>query len=158
MCRLQKAYRLSLNSYLHIQGPNITAFQTRRLSAQGAPEMPPGGSEESLLKSRINRRFDGVDWISTVLRTMIDRFLVGTPVRVAGQTQTISRSDDSGDNRKVSRPGLRCGAAHVVKTFVSDVGNDTFRHFQYNQRASLLAQPFCIYTSYIAIYFFPSIQ
>lgn len=62
MCRLQKAYRLSLNSYLHIQGPNITAFQTRRLSAQGAPEMPPGGSEESLLKSRINRRLDGVDW------------------------------------------------------------------------------------------------
>lgn len=30
----------------------MTAFQTMMLSAQGAPEMPPGGSDWSRLKSR----------------------------------------------------------------------------------------------------------
>ena len=43
-------------------GPKITAFHTSRLSAQGAPDMPPGGSEDNRLKSRINLRLAGVDY------------------------------------------------------------------------------------------------
>ena len=46
----------------NVPGPKITAFHTSRLSAQGAPEIPPGGSEDRRLKSRIRRRLDGVDW------------------------------------------------------------------------------------------------
>ena len=42
-------------------GPKMTAFQIMRLSAHGAPEMPPGGSVDRRLKSRINRFLDGVD-------------------------------------------------------------------------------------------------
>ena len=34
-----------------LPGPKITAFQTIILSAQGAPDMPPGGSDCNLLKS-----------------------------------------------------------------------------------------------------------
>lgn len=41
----------------------MTAFQTIMLSGQGAPLIPPGGSDESRLKSRIRRRLDAVDWI-----------------------------------------------------------------------------------------------
>jgi len=35
------------------------------LSAQGAPEMPAGGSELSRLKSRMSRRRHAVDYITT---------------------------------------------------------------------------------------------
>lgn len=45
----------------HIPGPKMTAFQIIMLSAHGAPEMPPGGSELSRLKSRISRRRLAVD-------------------------------------------------------------------------------------------------
>jgi len=40
----------------------MTAFQSMRLSAQGAPETPKGGSEDRRLKSRIRRRRQAVDW------------------------------------------------------------------------------------------------
>lgn len=39
----------------------MTAFQSIRLSAQGAPETPNGGSDESRLKSRMRRRRQAVD-------------------------------------------------------------------------------------------------
>lgn len=38
----------------------MTAFQTMRLSEQGAPEMPPGGSDANRLKSRTNLLLAGV--------------------------------------------------------------------------------------------------
>jgi hypothetical protein len=41
----------------------MTAFQSMRLSAQGAPETPKGGSDDSRLKSRISRRRQAVDWV-----------------------------------------------------------------------------------------------
>lgn len=43
-------------------GPNMTAFHSMILSAQGAPEMPLGGSDERCLKSRIRRRRHEVDY------------------------------------------------------------------------------------------------
>jgi len=42
-------------------GPNITAFQSIMLSGHGLPEMPPGGSVERRLKSRMRRRLQLVD-------------------------------------------------------------------------------------------------
>ena len=45
----------------NVPGAKITAFHTSRLSAQGAPDMPPGGSDERRLKSRMSLRLDGVD-------------------------------------------------------------------------------------------------
>lgn len=42
-------------------GPKITAFQSMMLSGHGLPEIPEGGSVESLLKSRIRRRLQFVD-------------------------------------------------------------------------------------------------
>lgn len=52
---------------IDLPGPKITAFQIIKLSAHGAPEMPPGGSVDSRLKSRISLRFDGVDWQGPVV-------------------------------------------------------------------------------------------
>jgi hypothetical protein len=43
-------------------GPKITAFQSIMLSGHGLPEIPEGGSVESLLKSRIRRRLQFVDY------------------------------------------------------------------------------------------------
>ncbi|KAI9069717.1 hypothetical protein FKP32DRAFT_42608 [Trametes sanguinea] len=37
-------------------GPKMTAFQSMMLSGHGLPEIPPGGSVESRLKSRMRRR------------------------------------------------------------------------------------------------------
>jgi hypothetical protein len=45
-----------------VPGPNITAFQSMMLSGHGLPEIPEGGSVESLLKSRIKRRLQFVDY------------------------------------------------------------------------------------------------
>lgn len=39
----------------------MTAFQTMMLSAHGAPLIPPGGSDERRLKSRMSRRREAVD-------------------------------------------------------------------------------------------------
>ena len=47
-----------------VPGPNITAFQSMMLSGHGLPEIPAGGSFESLLKSRIKRRLQFVDYPS----------------------------------------------------------------------------------------------
>ena len=44
-----------------VPGPKITAFQSMMLSGHGLPEIPEGGSVESLLKSRIRRRLQVVD-------------------------------------------------------------------------------------------------
>ena len=44
-----------------VPGPKITAFQSMILSGHGLPEIPEGGSVESLLKSRIRRRLQFVD-------------------------------------------------------------------------------------------------
>jgi len=73
MCRLRKASRL-INSkryvtnainlkggYMGVPGPKITAFQSMMLSGHGLPEIPEGGSVESLLKSRIRRLLQFVD-------------------------------------------------------------------------------------------------
>ena len=40
----------------------MTAFQSMMLSGHGLPDMPPGGSVESRLKSRIRRLLQFVDW------------------------------------------------------------------------------------------------
>ena len=42
-------------------GPNMTAFQSMILSGSGLPDIPPGGSDDSLLKSRIRRFLQLVD-------------------------------------------------------------------------------------------------
>jgi hypothetical protein len=42
-------------------GPNMTAFQSMMLSGSGLPDIPPGGSDDSLLKSRIRRFLQLVD-------------------------------------------------------------------------------------------------
>ena len=44
-----------------LPGPNITAFQSMMLSGSGLPDIPPGGSDDSLLKSRIRRFLQLVD-------------------------------------------------------------------------------------------------
>ena len=44
-----------------VPGPKITAFQSMMLSGHGLPEIPEGGSVESLLKSRIRRLLQFVD-------------------------------------------------------------------------------------------------
>ena len=43
-------------------GPNITAFHIIILSPHGAPLTPPGGSDESRLKSLINLLREAVDF------------------------------------------------------------------------------------------------
>lgn len=45
-------------------GPKMTAFQSMMLSGHGLPEMPPGGSLESRLKSRMRRLLQFVDLIA----------------------------------------------------------------------------------------------
>jgi hypothetical protein len=40
----------------------MTAFQSMMLSGHGLPEIPPGGSLESRLKSRMSRRLQFVDY------------------------------------------------------------------------------------------------
>lgn len=44
-----------------VPGPKITAFQSMMFSGHGLPEIPPGGSVERRLKSRIRRRRAVVD-------------------------------------------------------------------------------------------------
>jgi hypothetical protein len=63
-------------------GPKMTAFQIIRLSAHGAPEMPPGGSVDNLLKSRISLRFEGVDC------TMRNILVISIPPDLVCSTQT----------------------------------------------------------------------
>ena len=48
-----------------IPGPKMTAFHNMMLSGHGLPEMPPGGSLESRLKSRIRRLLQLVDYNQT---------------------------------------------------------------------------------------------
>ena len=43
-------------------GPKMTAFHSMILSGHGLPEMPPGGSLDSRLKSRIRRLLQLVDY------------------------------------------------------------------------------------------------
>ena len=40
----------------------MTAFHSMMLSGHGLPDMPPGGSPERRLKSRMRRRLQLVDW------------------------------------------------------------------------------------------------
>jgi hypothetical protein len=42
----------------------MTAFQSMMLSGHGLPEIPPGGSVESRLKSRMSRRRQLVDYVA----------------------------------------------------------------------------------------------
>lgn len=42
-------------------GPKMTAFHNMMLSGHGLPEIPPGGSVERRLKSRMSRRLQFVD-------------------------------------------------------------------------------------------------
>ena len=73
MCHLRKVSQL-INGGRHVShainleggysdapGPKITAFQSIMLSGHGLPEIPEGGSVDSLLKSRIKRRRQFVD-------------------------------------------------------------------------------------------------
>lgn len=53
--------------YIYTPGPNITAFQSMMLSGHGLPEMPPGGSLESRLKSRMRRLLQLVDFERVLL-------------------------------------------------------------------------------------------
>ena len=50
-----------------VPGPKITAFHSMMLSGHGLPEIPEGGSVESLLKSRIKRRLQFVDYRNRAL-------------------------------------------------------------------------------------------
>jgi hypothetical protein len=43
-------------------GPKMTAFQSMMLSGHGLPEIPPGGSLDSRLKSRMRRLLQLVDY------------------------------------------------------------------------------------------------
>jgi len=71
MCHLQKGYHLSdgvvvsggerERRWMDRPGPNMTAFQSMMLSGSGLPDIPPGGSDDSLLKSRIRRFLQLVD-------------------------------------------------------------------------------------------------
>ena len=50
----------------------MTAFHTMILSGHGLPEIPPGGSVERRLKSRMRRRLQLVDyssWLANELRS-----------------------------------------------------------------------------------------
>lgn len=49
-----------------LPGPKMTAFQSMMLSGHGLPEMPPGGSLESRLKSRMRRLLQFVDLIASL--------------------------------------------------------------------------------------------
>lgn len=46
-------------------GPKMTAFHSMMLSGHGLPEIPPGGSLDSRLKSRIRRLLQFVDYEKT---------------------------------------------------------------------------------------------
>lgn len=48
-----------------VPGPKMTAFQSMILSGHGLPEIPPGGSLDSRLKSRIRRLLQLVDYNGT---------------------------------------------------------------------------------------------
>jgi hypothetical protein len=48
--------------YDNAPGPKMTAFHNMMLSGHGLPEIPPGGSLESRLKSRIRRLLQLVDY------------------------------------------------------------------------------------------------
>jgi hypothetical protein len=74
MCRLRMGYHLHCNGdrvsggheegkerWDNRPGPNMTAFQSMMLSGSGLPDIPPGGSDDSLLKSRIKRFLQLVD-------------------------------------------------------------------------------------------------
>jgi hypothetical protein len=72
MCHPQKGYHLSDGGnggqwgererrWIDRPGPNMTAFQSMMLSGSGLPDIPPGGSDDSLLKSRIRRFLQLVD-------------------------------------------------------------------------------------------------
>lgn len=50
-------------------GPKITAFQSMMLSGHGLPEIPPGGSVERRLKSRIRRLLQFVDYRERLFNT-----------------------------------------------------------------------------------------
>jgi hypothetical protein len=75
MCRLRTVcplYRKQLKrgelmrwSLGDAPGPKMTAFHSMMLSGHGLPEMPPGGSLESRLKSRIRRLLQLVDYNQT---------------------------------------------------------------------------------------------
>ena len=52
-------------------GPKMTAFHNMMLSGHGLPEMPPGGSLESRLKSRIRRLLQLVDYNQTSCKRKI---------------------------------------------------------------------------------------
>jgi hypothetical protein len=49
---------------MDMPGPKMTAFHIMMLSGHGLPEIPPGGSVERRLKSRIRRRRQFVDYIT----------------------------------------------------------------------------------------------
>lgn len=70
MCHLQREFPLSIQEaykilivtvWVYAPGPNMTAFHTMILSGHGLPEIPPGGSVERRLKSRMRRRLQLVD-------------------------------------------------------------------------------------------------
>lgn len=46
-----------------VPGPKMTAFHSMILSGHGLPEIPPGGSVESRLKSRMRRLRQFVDCV-----------------------------------------------------------------------------------------------
>jgi len=54
-----------------LPGPKITAFHTIMLSAQGAPEIPPGGSLLRRLKSRMSLLRLAVDMIQEERRALL---------------------------------------------------------------------------------------
>lgn len=58
----------SESSLRNSRGPKMTAFHTKMLSGQGAPDTPLGGSLESALKSRIKRRRAVPDWACVAAR------------------------------------------------------------------------------------------
>ena len=76
-------------------GPNMTAFQSMMLSGSGLPEIPPGGSDDSLLKSRIRRFLQLVDYnigipYTNQLFLFITRLKKGSPSLLRLQNLQVS--------------------------------------------------------------------
>lgn len=90
----------------------MTAFQSIRLSAQGAPETPNGGSDESLLKSLIRRRRHDVDCDPPEAGSVSTRLLTNEDLerslrsRKGRQTDHVDSSRGSGSNRRWVRGGV----------------------------------------------------
>ncbi len=64
----------------------MTAFHSMMLSGHGLPEIPPGGSLDRRLKSRIRRLLQLVDWDKNQLQDLIS----GSELTMLGVTGEVT--------------------------------------------------------------------